>query len=664
MRFNFFMKLVILVLSLTLASTGITGFTMLNEMETSQKHNIDSQVREQVENFAETIESTLQEKVKIGQIIAGHPQVIKGNTAEIGELLNSVYTADSASYEAILMINKEAQVTATAPADAAKLVGTSFGDRQYFKDAMQSGRPVISDVVISRNTGKPIIIIAYPTKDSAGNFSGVVALCVTLDSLETLRAQVKIGETGFASVVTNVNGKAIAIAHPDKSFVAEQKDLAEVSIVKATMGGQKQLMNFRAANGTDMIGATSIVKSTNWIATAMVPEQEVYAPIISSRHKMLSIIGVALVFVILLTWYFARKLAIRLGRMVQRVQQVSKGDFRIWEMSETSTDEIGQLGTAINVMTVDLRDLIRQVSQSAEQVAASSEQLKTGAEQSAQGASQVAVSIMEVSTGAEKQMNTVNQNVVAVERISAGIERAVANVNLVETTSDKAAVVAKNGGQAIEVAVSQMSNMENKVAHSAQVVVKLGERSKEIGQIVDTMAGIAGQTNLLALNAAIEAARAGEQGRGFAVVAEEVRKLAEQSQEAAKHIAILISEIQDDTNSAVDAMSEGTREVKIGADVVNRAGHAFSEIVLVVEQVSAQITYISTAIQEIKNDSQEIVDGVQQIDVIGRETVSQTQTVLAVTEEQSASMEEIAASSNSLSEMAQDLQRVIKRFKI
>lgn len=124
-----------------------------------------------------------------------------------------------------------------------------------------------------------------------------------------------------------------------------------------------------------------------------------------------------------------------------------------------------------------------------------------------------------------------------------------------------------------------MNTIEKTVITSSDIIAKLGDQSKEIGRIIDAISGIAGQTNLLALNADIEAARAGEQGRGFTVVADEVRKLAEQSRKAAKKIANLINEIQIDTEKAVAAMSEGTREVKTGCEVVDTAGKSFDQTV-------------------------------------------------------------------------------------
>ncbi len=209
-----------------------------------------------------------------------------------------------------------------------------------------------------------------------------------------------------------------------------------------------------------------------------------------------------------------------------------------------------------------------------------------------------------------------------------------------------------------------MARIEDTVNTSASVVAKLGERSKEIGQIVDTISGIASQTNLLALNAAIEAARAGEQGRGFAVVAEEVRKLAEQSQEATQRIAELIGHIQTDTDKAVDAMNDGTREVKTGAEVVDSAGTAFREIVELVSQGSGQIRDISAAVQEMASGSQQIVGLVKKIDILSKTSAGEAQSVSAATEEQLASMEELATSSQALAQLAQDLQTAVAKFRV
>jgi methyl-accepting chemotaxis protein len=248
--------------------------------------------------------------------------------------------------------------------------------------------------------------------------------------------------------------------------------------------------------------------------------------------------------------------------------------------------------------------------------------------------------------------------------MSAGIQQIAANTNQVAAQSAQAANKAKEGDKAVVKAVTQMVQVENTVNTSAQVVAKLGERSKEIGQIVDTISGIAGQTNLLALNAAIEAARAGEQGRGFAVVAEEVRKLAEQSQEAARKIAELIGEIQGDTDKAVLAMNEGTREVKNGNEVVNAAGTAFKEIAELVTQVSGQVREISAAIQQMASGSQQIVGAVKKIDLLSKKSADEAQSVSAATEEQLASMEEIAASSQALVIMAKELTKAVGEFKV
>lgn len=364
-----------------------------------------------------------------------------------------------------------------------------------------------------------------------------------------------------------------------------------------------------------------------------------------------------------IAFLMGRMIATRLQNIVEELKTVAQGDLSR-KVEITANDEIGQLGFALNTTVTNLRVLISRVSQTSEQVAAASEELTASAEQSAQATTQVAATIAEVAEGAIKQAYTVASTVSVVEQMSAGIQQVAANADTVSGMADKTASAASQGDKAIDAAMNQMKSIEKSVSSSAQVVTKLGERSQEIGQIVDAISGIAGQTNLLALNAAIEAARAGEQGRGFAVVAEEVRKLAEQSQEAAKQIASLIAEIQTETDSAVSAMNDGTREVKVGSEVVNTAGQAFKEIVTLIAEVSSQIRESSTAIQQMASGSKQIVTSVRDIDYIGKEAVGQTQTVSAATEEQSASMEEIAVSSQALAKMAEELQNTVGKFKV
>lgn len=350
--------------------------------------------------------------------------------------------------------------------------------------------------------------------------------------------------------------------------------------------------------------------------------------------------------------------------MVSICEEFAAGDFRDKPRKLLRKDEVGHLGDALVNLRDSLRAMMKKVNESAEHVAASSEELTASADQSAQATNQVASSIIDVATDMQDQLSATNNASAIVQQMSASIQQIAANANEVASQAVTATDKANEGNRAVTVAMQQMSQIGQTVTASAQVVTRLGDRSKEIGQIVDTISGIAGQTNLLALNAAIEAARAGEQGRGFAVVAEEVRKLAEQSQEAAKQIAHLIGEIQEETDKAVLAMNDGTREVKRGEDVVNSAGQDFQEITTLITRLSDQVREISAAIEQMAVGSQHIVTSVKQVDELSKKASGETQSISAATEEQAASMQEIASASQSLAHLATDLHEAVEKFQL
>ncbi|WP_346352922.1 methyl-accepting chemotaxis protein [Azotosporobacter soli] len=378
------------------------------------------------------------------------------------------------------------------------------------------------------------------------------------------------------------------------------------------------------------------------------------------------LISVTFAALLLLTsggWLMARSLARRLERVGAVLEGIAEGDLTK-DVAVSGRDEIGELGRHLNAMRKQLHDLVKQISLSAHQVTGAVQDINHSSELSAQAGGQISLAISRVAEGAEDQLRQTDETLHAVEDISNGIRQAAANTQVISQAADRTGNAVSQGVQAVDKAVGQMDLIRSTVDLSAQCVAKLGQRSEEIGLIVDTISGIAGQTNLLALNAAIEAARAGEMGRGFAVVAEEVRKLAEQSQESTKQIAQLIGDIQTDTNAAVSAMEKGTQEVSTGYQVVQGAGHSFEEISAMIEEMVGQVSEASQVMDTIAKRSQRVVTAMQAIDKVSRASAGQSQEVSAATQEQSASLEELASLSEGLASMAQEMEKGIRAFRV
>lgn len=349
--------------------------------------------------------------------------------------------------------------------------------------------------------------------------------------------------------------------------------------------------------------------------------------------------------------------------IIQHVQLVADGHLS----SRLDIGQVGQLGpiaASINEMTETWESLIRHIHKTANEVTRMALELSDGASENAGATQQIALSIQQVAAGAESQAKRTGETGSAMEEMASGIQQIAAASTLVAKESQQMSEAAEAGNESIQQAVKQMNAIQHAVHHSSSVVTILGDRSQAIGQIVEVITGIASQTNLLALNAAIEAARAGEQGRGFAVVADEVRKLAEQSEESARQITRLIEEIRADTALGIQTISEGMKEVDSGMGMVQTAGESFQALLRSARQVTSDIQKVSASTGELSAGIQQVTASITEMSQIAKRSETDTLQVAAASEEQLASIDQIARSAVSLNQLGQELQRMIGKFQV
>lgn len=382
----------------------------------------------------------------------------------------------------------------------------------------------------------------------------------------------------------------------------------------------------------------------------------------SARTTTIVVILIIALLTVGIGYYFYRLIGGFLSQFLDVSQRVYRGDMTV-NLDYDTQDEFGKIANSYNDTLGKIRSITAEIQKIANELTHSAETMSTGVNESAQVVNSIAVSINDI---AELSMSQ-NKNV---DTASSALDNIVNSVNdvadLAKQTADKANDVGTTVNQGIEginVIVQHMNPIETMVRTSADQVDTLGHRSEEIGQIVETIVNISGQTNLLALNAAIEAARAGEHGRGFAVVAEEIRKLAENSQDAAQHIAELIGTIQDETKKAVEAMHNGNKGVRQGTDVVKEAMGEFSQVTGMVDSMVEQMAQVADHIHQVSAESNNVVEATSQVTNDSNKIASETQQVSAASEEQSATMHELANENTKLADMAKRLQEQLNVFR-
>ena len=407
--------------------------------------------------------------------------------------------------------------------------------------------------------------------------------------------------------------------------------------------------------------ASNFIVNSNLIAIANDSNQEIIASVRDSIDDFTYITIVLGIMIALVTSHLLKK---AIHELSVAIHAMAKGDFSGDDIEIKRKDEFGELAESLNYMKKNLKHLISQVNDAAEQVSTMSIQLYEGAEQTSVATKDIITSIQTVTANTEDQSSSVEQTVKIVGNLIGMGQQINTNATNATVAVSNASDISKEGNQAIQETIIQMNSIHSTVEHSALTIHELGEQARHIGTIVQVITDIAAQTNLLALNAAIEAARAGEHGRGFSVVADEVRKLAEESASSGKQIAEYIQSIQQKIDSVVSSMEQGTKEVAIGIEVVHNAGQSFEKIQTSVHEVSGQIQEVVASVQQMTAGTDQMSCAMDVILNATEQTVADTQSISASTEEQLAYVDEVTASSNSLSKMSTKLHELVSRFKV
>lgn len=324
-----------------------------------------------------------------------------------------------------------------------------------------------------------------------------------------------------------------------------------------------------------------------------------------------------------------------LGLLVAHTTRIAAGDLS-QDIKNQRKDELGQLMGQMQAMTLNLRELIGELTQSVSHIASSSEELTAVSEQSRSGVNQQRMELEQVSTA-------MNEMAATVQEVARHAETAFESARSADSE-------ANDGDQKVTLTISQIGGLADDIRQSLQTINQLEAESMNIGTILDVIKGVAEQTNLLALNAAIEAARAGEQGRGFAVVADEVRALAQRTQEATAQIGDLIIGLQSKAQESVAMMEKSTAKATETVDIANEAGESIHAIARSMSDIQQMNNQIATAAEEQSTVAEEI----------NRSVFS----IRDVSDQSAAATEQTAASSSELARQGSELQRLIGRFKL
>lgn len=528
--------------------------------------------------------------------------------------------------------------------------------RPWYKDALASETVIWTAPYKDATSGK-MIISAAKRIEIGGKILGVIGSDIDMSSLSEMIVKTKLGKTGYIAML---DSKGISLAHPVAEVLGT--DLSGEGFIKEMLQKKNGFMSYTFKNEKKL--ATYVEnKKTQWILVGTTPQVELTSKTTSIKWTTIGSTLVGIIMVVIIGWFIAGTIRRPIAAIVTVMNQAANGNLKE-RILVKSNDEIGVLSNKYNEMMDNISGLIIKVQASSNIISDSAENLASIAVVTADITNDVTLSVGEIAKGAEHQASQSQNAAMMIASLSRQMEGILVSTEEMKEKSSTTSKMKTEGLQSMSELMLKVDQNNMFAGLVAQSIEDLNKKASTIDNIVDTITAISDQTNLLALNAAIEAARAGEAGRGFAVVAEEVRKLAEGSNEAASNIKELIVTIQESAKHAADTMGKAKDVVFEQDAMMKKTQNLFNEIGISVESLNSEVTTIIQAIVNVNEDKGQIVEAIETISSVTEETAAASEEVSASTEVMNHSVESVSSAAKQMKEASETLNISINAFEI